>query len=302
MITGAAQMDGAVLVLSAADGPMPQTREHILLAKQVGVPKVVVYLNKVDLVSDFELLELVEMETRELLSKYGFDGESTPFIRGSAMAALANPSDDVANASIDALVAALDAYLPLPERKVDQPFVMPVEGVVTITGRGTVATGCIERGRVRKGDTIEIVGLGTQRSAVVTDIEQFRKPMDEALAGENVGLLLRGVAADEIERGHVLAAPKSFVPSSQFSAEVYVLKSEEGGRHTPFFSGYSPQFFFRTTSVTGTVKLVGAEMVLPGETVTVEVELSAPVAIESRQRFAVREGGRTVGSGVVTRI
>jgi elongation factor Tu len=305
MIAGAAQMDGAILLLSAADGPMPQTREHILLARQVGVPRVVVFLNKVDLVSDPELLELVEMETRELLSRYGFDGDATPFVRGSATAALRDPADDVANAPIDALVAALDEYVPLPQRAVDKPFQMFVEGVHSITGRGTVVTGLLERGRVRKGDAVEILGgrAGEPRGAVVSDIEQFQQPTDEAVAGENVGLLLRGVAPDEIERGHVLAAPRSLVPSRAFRAEVYVLTKEEGGRHTPFFSGYRPQFFFRTSDVTGVTRIGGGvDMVMPGDTVTVEVELNEPVAIEPKLRFAVREGGRTVGSGVVAEL
>jgi elongation factor Tu len=302
MISGAAQMDGAILVLSAADGPMPQTREHILLARQVGVPKIVVFLNKVDLVEDAELLELVEMETRELLSKYGFDGDNVPVIRGSAIAALKNPADDAASRCIDELVAALDEYIPAPPRKVDRPFVMYVEGVLSKTGRGTVATGLIDRGRVRKGDTVEIVGAREQRSAVVTDIESFHRVADEAEAGENVGLLLRGVDLDEIERGTVLAAPSTLRPKQKFSAEVYVLTKEEGGRHTPFFSGYRPQFFFRTTNVTGTTRLVNAEMVMPGDTVAVDVELDAPAAVEEQLRFAVREGGKTIGSGVVTKV
>jgi elongation factor Tu len=303
MITGAAQMDGAVLVLSAADGAMPQTREHILLARQVGVPKIVVFMNKVDLVTDPELLDLVEIETRELLTKYGFDGESVPVIRGSAMAALKDPSDVVANESIDRLVAALDAYIPDPQRLVDQPLVMSVENVHSIVGRGTVATGLIERGRVRKGESVEIVGSKDKRTVVVTDIHQFHRSMDEAIAGDNVGLLLRGVEADEIARGTVLAAPSTLTARQKFCAEVYVLTKEEGGRHTPFFNGYRPQFFFRTTSVTGTTKLpedVG--MVMPGDTVTVEVDLDNPSAVEERLRFAVRDGGRTVGSGVVTKV
>ena len=303
MITGAAQMDGAILVLSAADGAMPQTREHILLARQVGVPKVVVFLNKVDLVTDPELLELVEIETRELLGRYGFDGDATPFVRGSAIAALRNPADDAANGCIDALVEALDTYIPSPERPVDRPFLMSVEGVHSITGRGTVATGLIERGKLRKGDAVEIVGAGREtRSAVVTDIEMFNQPMDEARAGENVGVLLRGVEADEVQRGVVLAAPSSLATRKRFAAEVYVLTKEEGGRHTPFFDGYRPQFFFRTANVTGTTRIVGADMVLPGDTVAVEVELDAPAAVEERLRFAVREGGRTIGSGVVTNV
>ncbi len=302
MISGAAQMDGAILVLSAADGPMPQTREHILLARQVGVPRIVVFLNKVDLVEDAELLELVEMETRELLSKYGFDGDSVPFVRGSAIAALKNAADDDANRCIDELVAALDGYIPAPLRKVDRPFVMYVESVLSITGRGTVATGLVDRGRIRKGDTVEIVGARDQRTAVVTDIESFNRVTDEAVAGENVGLLLRGVDLDEIERGTVLAAPSTLTPKQKFSAEVYVLTKEEGGRHTPFFSGYRPQFFFRTKNVTGTTRLVNAEMVMPGDTVAVDVELDAPAAVEEQLRFAVREGGKTIGSGVVTKV
>jgi elongation factor Tu len=305
MITGAAQMDGAILVLSAADGAMPQTREHILLARQVGVPRMVVFLNKVDLVTDPELLELVEIETRELLSKYGFDGDAVPFVRGSAIKALRNPADDEANACIDALVAALDESIPLPDRAVDRPLLMSVEGVHSITGRGTVVTGLIERGRVRRGDTVEIIGGRDDkpRSAVVTDVETFHRSMDEAVAGENVGLLLRGVDFDAVERGAVLAAPSTLITRKKFAAEVYVLKKEEGGRHTPFFDGYRPQFFFRTASVTGTTRLRGgAEMVLPGDTITVEVELDAPAPVEERLRFAVREGGRTVGSGVVTNV
>ena len=307
MITGAAQMDGAILVLSAADGAMPQTREHILLARQVGVPNVVVFLNKVDLVSDPELLELVELETRELLSKYGFDGDAVPFVRGSAIAALRKPADDAANACIDALVAALDASIPLPDRAVDRPFLMSVEGVHSITGRGTAVTGLIERGRVRRGDSIEIVGgrggSDKPRGAVVTDVETFHRSMDEAVAGENVGLLLRGVEFDDVERGAVLAAPSTLATRTRFAAEVYVLTKEEGGRHTPFFNGYRPQFFFRTANVTGTTRLLGgAEMVLPGDTIAVEVELDAPAPVEERLRFAVREGGRTIGSGVVTNL
>ncbi|MDQ3441942.1 MAG: elongation factor Tu [Planctomycetota bacterium] len=306
MITGAAQMDGAILVLSAADGAMPQTREHVLLARQVGVPRIVVFLNKVDLVTDPELLELVEVEARELLSRYGFDGDNAPFVRGSAIAALRNPADGAANACIDALVAALDESIPLPQRPVDRPFLMSVEGVHSITGRGTVATGLIERGRLRRGESVDIVGgraAGKPRSAVVTDIETFNRSMDVAEAGENVGLLLRGVEAEAVQRGVVLAAPSSLPTRQRFAAEVYVLTKEEGGRHTPFFDGYRPQFFFRTASVTGTTRLRGgAEMVLPGDTVAVEVELDAPAPVEERLRFAVREGGRTVGSGVVTNV
>jgi elongation factor Tu len=302
MITGAAQMDGAILVVSAADGPMPQTREHILLARQVGVPKIVVFLNKIDLVDDAELLELVEMEVRELLTKYGFDGDASPIIRGSSKPALDNPGDDKANEPIDALVKALDEYVPIPEREVDKPFLMPVEDVFSIKGRGTVATGRIERGKIKVGDTLEIVGLGATKTTVVTDVEQFQKTLSEGMAGDNVGVLLRGVDKEGIERGQVLAAPKSITPHKKFNAEVYVLTKEEGGRHTPFFNGYRPQFYFRTTDVTGTAKLLGAEMCMPGDNVTIEVELMAPIAMEEKLRFAIREGGKTVGSGVVTKI
>jgi elongation factor Tu len=303
MITGAAHMDGAILVVSAADGPMPQTREHILLARQVGVPKVVVFLNKVDLVDDPELLELVEMEVRELLSKYQFPGDDTPIIRGNAKAAMENPGDAAANKPIDDLVKALDDFIPMPQRAIDQPFLMPVEDVFAIKGRGTVATGRIERGKINKGGTIETVGFRDTRSTVVTDIEQFNKSMDEGIAGDNAGLLLRGIEKDDIERGQVLAAPKSITPHTKFEAEVYVLTKEEGGRHTPFFSGYRPQFYFRTTDVTGAAKLLGgAEMVMPGDNVTMEIDLGAPIAMEEKLRFAVREGGKTVGSGVVTKI
>ncbi|HWE03925.1 MAG TPA: elongation factor Tu [Tepidisphaeraceae bacterium] len=303
MITGAAQMDGAILVVSAADGPMPQTREHILLARQVGVPKIVCFLNKIDLVDDAELLELVEMEIRELLTKYGFPGDDTPIIKGSSNAALNNPSDPVATKCIDELVKALDDYVPMPQREIDKPFLMPIEDVFAIKGRGTVATGRIERGKVNKGGTVEIVGFTPTRSTVVTDIEQFNKSMDEGIAGDNAGLLLRGIEKTDIERGQVLAAPKSILPHTKFEAEVYVLTKEEGGRHTPFFTGYRPQFYFRTTDVTGSAKLMGgAEMVMPGDNVTMEVELQAPIAMEEKLRFAVREGGKTVGSGVVTKI
>jgi len=303
MITGAAQMDGAILVVSAADGPMPQTREHILLARQVGVPKIVVFLNKIDLVDDAELLELVEMEIRELLTKYGFPGDDTPIIKGSSNAALNNPTDAVATKCIDELVKALDDYVPMPQREIDKPFLMPIEDVFAIKGRGTVVTGRIERGKINKGGTIEIVGFTPTRSTVVTDIEQFNKSMDEGIAGDNAGLLLRGIEKTDIERGQVLAAPKSITPHTKFEGEVYVLTKEEGGRHTPFFTGYSPQFYFRTTDVTGSAKLLGgAEMVMPGDNVTVEVELKAPIAMEEKLRFAIREGGKTVGSGVVTKI
>jgi elongation factor Tu len=303
MITGAAQMDGAILVVSAADGPMPQTREHILLARQVGVPKIVVFLNKIDLVDDKELLDLVEMEVRELLTKYGFPGEETPVIKGSSKPALDNPGDATANKPVDELVAALDAYIPIPQREVDKPFLMPVEDVFSIKGRGTVATGRIERGKCKMGDTIEIVGFGDSKSTVVTGIEQFQKTLDEGIAGDNVGVLLRGVEKDQIERGQVLCAPKSIKPHKKFQGEVYILTKEEGGRHTPFFTGYRPQFYFRTTDVTGTSKLLGgAEMCMPGDNVTIEVELMAPIAMEEKLRFAIREGGKTVGSGVVTKI
>jgi len=303
MITGAAQMDGAILVVSAADGPMPQTREHILLARQVGVPKIVVFLNKIDLVDDAELLELVEMEIRELLTKYGFPGDSAPFVKGSALPAYQNPKDDVACKAIDELVKALDEYVPVPQREIDKPFLMPIEDVFSIKGRGTVGTGRIERGRAKVGDTVEIVGLKPNKSTVITGVEAFNKTMDEGQAGENVGVLLRGVEKDDLERGQVLAAPKSITPHTKFQAEVYVLTKEEGGRHTPFFNGYCPQFYFRTTDVTGAAKLLGgAEMVMPGDNVTMEVELKAPIAMEEKLRFAVREGGKTVGSGVVVKI
>jgi len=303
MITGAAQMDGAILVVSAADGPMPQTREHILLARQVGVPKIVCFLNKIDLVDDPELLELVEMEVRELLTKYGFPGDDTPIIKGSSKPALDNPSDAAATKPIDELVAALDSYIPIPQREVDKPFLMPIEDVFSIKGRGTVGTGRIERGVCKVGDTIEIVGLRPNKSTVVTGIEAFNKTLENGQAGENVGVLLRGVEKTDLERGQVLCAPKSITPHTKFEAEVYVLTKEEGGRHTPFFTGYRPQFYFRTTDVTGSAKLLGgAEMVMPGDNVTMEVELQAPIAMEEKLRFAVREGGKTVGSGVVTKI
>jgi elongation factor Tu len=296
-------MDGAILVVSAADGPMPQTREHILLARQVGVPKIVVYLNKIDLVDDKDLLDLVEMEVRELLTKYGFPGDDTPIIKGSSLPAFQNPSDDKACASIDELVKALDEYVPIPQRDVDKPFLMPIEDVFSIKGRGTVGTGRIERGKAKVGDTVEIVGLKPNKSTVITGIEAFNKTLDEGLAGENVGVLLRGVEKDDLERGQVLCAPKSITPHTKFEGEVYVLTKEEGGRHTPFFTGYRPQFYFRTTDVTGNAKLLGgAEMVMPGDNVTMEIELIAPIAMEEKLRFAVREGGKTVGSGVVTKI
>jgi elongation factor Tu len=282
---------------------MPQTREHILLARQVGVPKIVVFLNKIDLVDDPELLELVEMEIRELLNKYEFPGDDTPIIRGSSLPALQNPGDDAANKPIDELVKALDEWVPIPQREIDKPFLMPIEDVFSIKGRGTVGTGRIERGRAKIGDTIEIVGLKATRTSVVTGIEAFNKTLDEGQAGENVGVLLRGVEKEELERGQVLAAPKSITPHKKFQAEVYVLTKEEGGRHTPFFNGYRPQFYFRTTDVTGAAKLLGgAEMVMPGDNVTMEVELQSPIAMEEKLRFAVREGGKTVGSGVVVKI
>jgi elongation factor Tu len=295
-------MDGAILVVSAADGPMPQTREHILLARQVGVPKIVVFLNKVDLVDDPELLDLVEMEVRELLTKYGFDGDNTPMVRGNSLAAMQNPKDDAACKPVDELVKQLDAYVPIPQREIDKPFLMPVEDVFSIKGRGTVATGRIERGKCKMGDNIEIVGIKATATTVVTGIEQFNKTLDEGIAGDNVGVLLRGVDKEAIERGQVLAAPRSITPHKKFQAEVYVLTKEEGGRHTPFFTGYRPQFYFRTTDVTGAAKLVGAEMVMPGDNVTMEIELGAPIAMEEKLRFAVREGGKTVGSGVVVKI
>jgi len=284
-------------------GPMPQTREHILLARQVGVPKIVVFLNKIDLVDDPELLDLVEMEVRELLTKYGFPGDDTPIIRGSSLPPLANPADDVACKPIDDLVKALDDFVPIPQREIDKPFLMPIEDVFSIKGRGTVGTGRIERGKVKVGDPVEIVGLRPNKSTVVTGIEAFNKTLDEGRAGENVGVLLRGVEKDDLERGQVVCAPKSITPHTKFEANVYILTKEEGGRHTPFFTGYRPQFYFRTTDVTGSAKLLGgAEMVMPGDNVSFEVELGAPIAMEEKLRFAVREGGKTVGSGVVTKI
>jgi elongation factor Tu len=304
MITGAAQMDGAILVVSAADGPMPQTREHILLARQVNVPHIVVFLNKVDMVDDPELLELVELEVRELLSEYDFPGDDIPIVKGSALKALesGDPNSEW-GAKITELMDAVDAHIPQPERQVDKPFLMPVEDVFSITGRGTVATGRIERGIIKVGETVEIVGMNSEKSTTVTGVEMFRKLLDEGQAGDNVGLLLRGVAKDEIERGMVLAKPKSITPHTKFKAEVYVLTKEEGGRHTPFFNGYRPQFYFRTTDVTGSAQLPsGVEMVMPGDNVQMEVELITPIAMEKELRFAIREGGRTVGAGVVTEI
>lgn len=303
MITGAAQMDGAILVVSAADGPMPQTREHILLAYQVGVPHIVVFLNKVDVVDDPELLELVELEIRELLSKYKFPGDEIPIIRGSAIAALTNPEDPEKSKCITDLMDAIDNYIPEPQRETDKPFLMSVEDVFSITGRGTVATGRVERGVVKVGDEVEIVGLKDTRKTVVTGVEMFRKLLDQAQAGDNIGTLLRGVDKNEIERGMVLAKPKSITPHKKFKANVYVLSKEEGGRHTPFFSGYRPQFYFRTTDVTGSLTLAeGVEMIMPGDNAALEVELIAPIAMEKEVRFAVREGGRTVGAGVVTEV
>ncbi len=307
MITGAAQMDGAILVVAATDGPMPQTREHILLARQVGVPYIVVFMNKTDQVDDPELLDLVEMEIRELLTEYGFPGDTTPIIKGSALKALeavqAGNENDPACDCIKELLDALDTYIPEPQRDTDKPFLMPVEDVFTITGRGTVATGRIERGVVKINDTVEIVGMGAKRQTVVTGVEMFRKTVNEGIAGYNVGILLRGIQRNEIERGQVLCKPGTIHPHTKFSAEVYVLKKEEGGRHTPFFNGYRPQFYFRTTDVTGTIELpAGVEMVMPGDNVKMTIELSKEIAIEQGLRFAIREGGRTVGSGVVSQI
>jgi len=303
MITGAAQMDGAILVVSAADGPMPQTREHILLARQVGVPYIVVFLNKVDLVDDPELLDLVELEIRELLSKYQFPGDDTPLIRGSAIKALNGEKGEFADDAIIKLFDALDTYVPLPERPIDQPFLMPIEDVFSISGRGTVVTGRIERGKVKVGETVEIVGIRPTSTTTVTGVEMFRKLLDQGEAGDNVGCLLRGVDKEAVERGQVLAKPGSVTPHTNFNAEAYILTKEEGGRHTPFFGNYRPQFYFRTTDVTGIVKLPqGTEMVMPGDNVAVEVELIVPIAMEEKLRFAIREGGRTVGAGVVTKI
>ncbi len=307
MITGAAQMDGAILVVASTDGPMPQTREHILLARQVGVPYIVVFMNKTDLVDDEELLELVEMEIRDLLSEYGFPGDDTPIIKGSAFKALEAASngkaDDPACACIAELLDAVDAYIPAPERDTDKPFLMPVEDVFTITGRGTVATGRVERGCIKMQDQIEIVGIKDTVKTTCTGIEMFRKLLDEAFAGDNVGLLLRGIQRTDIERGQVLAKPGSINPHTSFASQVYVLTKEEGGRHTPFFDGYRPQFYFRTTDVTGSIKLpAGVEMVMPGDNIDMNIELITPIAIEEGLRFAIREGGRTVGSGVVAKI
>jgi len=303
MVTGAAQMDGAILVVSAADGPMPQTREHVLLARQVNVPAMVVYLNKADLVDDPELLELVELEVRELLTKYNYPGDEIPVITGSAMLALENPTDEKHIKSILDLMEAVDNYIPQPAREIDKPFLMPVEDVFSITGRGTVGTGRIERGHVKVGEEVEIIGLGLKKKSVCTGVEMFRKLLDEGQAGDNVGLLLRGVEKDELARGQVIVKPGSIHPHTKFEGEVYVLSKEEGGRHTPFFDGYRPQFYFRTTDVTGSMKLPeGVEMVMPGDNITISAELITEIAMEEGLRFAIREGGRTVGAGVVTKI
>jgi elongation factor Tu len=301
MITGAAQMDGAILVVAATDGPMPQTKEHILLARQVGVPRIVVFMNKVDLVDDPELLELVEMEIRELLTSYGFDGDNTPIIQGSATGALAG--EDKWIKKIDELMAAVDKYIPQPERAVDLPFLMPIEDIFSISGRGTVVTGRIERGKIKVGEACSIVGFRDTQQTVCTGVEMFKKQLDEGLAGDNAGLLLRGIAKEDVERGMVLAKPGSITPHTQFKGEIYVLSKEEGGRHTPFFNGYRPQFYFRTTDVTGSAKLPeGTEMVMPGDNISLEITLHTPVAMEKGLRFAIREGGRTVGAGTISDI
>jgi len=303
MITGAAQMDGAILVVSAADGPMPQTREHILLARQVGVPRIVVFLNKADMVDDEELLELVELEVRELLTKYEFPGDEIPIVRGSALHALENPKDEEKTKCIAELMKALDEYVPVPQRDVDKAFLMPIEDVFSISGRGTVVTGRIEKGKVKVGDEVEIVGIRPTTTTTITGVEMFRKILDSGEAGDNVGCLLRGTKKEEVERGQVLAAKGSITPHTKFSAEAYILTKDEGGRHTPFFNGYRPQFYFRTTDVTGVVTLpAGTEMVMPGDTVSMEVELITPIAMDEGLRFAIREGGRTVGAGVVGKI
>ena len=303
MITGAAQMDGAILVVSAADGPMPQTREHILLARQVGVPAIVVFLNKADMVDDKELLELVELEVRELLSKYKFPGDDTPIVIGSALKALEGDTSEMGEGAILKLMEAVDSYIQEPTRDVDRPFIMPVEDVFTISGRGTVVTGRVERGIVKVGEEIEIVGFKPTQKTVATGVEMFRKLLDEGRAGDNIGVLLRGTKREEVERGQVLAKPGSITPHTKFNAEAYVLTKEEGGRHTPFFNGYRPQFYFRTTDVTGVVKLPdGTEMIMPGDNINVEIELITPVAMDEGLKFAIREGGRTVGAGVVTKI
>jgi len=303
MITGAAQMDGAILVVSSADGPMPQTKEHVLLARQVDVPAIVVFLNKIDLVDDEELLDLVELEVRELLSKYDFPGDDCPVVRGSALPAYQQPADDTANACIGELMEAIDSHIPEPAREEDRPFLMAIEDVFSIEGRGTVATGRIERGVIKVGEEVEVVGLHKEPTkTTVTGVEMFRKLLDEGRAGDNVGCLLRGVKRDDLERGQVLAKPGSITPHTKFEAEVYCLSKDEGGRHTPFFSGYRPQFYFRTTDVTGTANLVDAEMCMPGDNVKISVEMHKPIAMDDGVRFAIREGGRTVGSGVVTKI
>jgi len=303
MVTGAAQMDGAVVVVSAADGPMPQTREHILLARQVGVPYIIIFLNKVDMVDDPEIVEYVEWEIRDLLKQYEFPGDEIPIIRGSALKAMEHPDDDEATKCIDELLDAIDSYIPTPERDTEKPFLMPVEDVFSITGRGTVGTGRVERGKVKVGDKIERVGIKETRECVVTGVEMFRKMLDYAQAGDNIGLLLRGVEKEDLERGMVLCATGSITPHTKFRGQVYVLSKEEGGRHTPFFNGYRPQFFFRTTDVTGVAKILDdREMVMPGDTVNLEIELITPIAMEKELRFAIREGGRTVGAGVVTEI
>ena len=303
MITGAAQMDGAILVVSSADGPMPQTREHILLARQVGVPYIIVYMNKADMVDDAELLELVEMEIRELLSKYDFPGDDTPVIVGSALKALEGDQSDIGEPSIFKLADALDSYIPTPERAIDKPFLMPVEDVFSISGRGTVVTGRVERGIIKVGEEIEIVGITPTLKTTCTGVEMFRKLLDQGQAGDNVGVLLRGTKREEVQRGQVLAKPGSIKPHTKFSAEIYVLSKDEGGRHTPFFNGYRPQFYFRTTDVTGSIELpAGTEMVMPGDNVSIKVSLIAPIAMDEGLRFAIREGGRTVGAGVVAKI
>ena len=303
MITGAAQMDGAILVVSAADGPMPQTREHILLARQVGVPYIVVFLNKADMVDDAELLELVEMEVRDLLSSYDFPGDTTPIITGSALKALEGEVSELGTKSVEKLIAAVDEYIPVPERKIDQPFLMPIEDVFSIAGRGTVVTGRIERGVIKVGEEIEIIGVRDTQKTICTGVEMFRKLLDQGQAGDNVGVLLRGTKREEVERGQVLAKPGSITPHTKFEAEVYILSKEEGGRHTPFFKGYRPQFYFRTTDVTGQVVLPeGVEMVMPGDNIKMIVTLIVPIAMEKGLRFAIREGGRTVGAGVVAEV
>ncbi len=303
MITGAAQMDGAILVVSAADGPMPQTREHILLARQVGVPYIIVYMNKADMVDDAELLELVEMEVRELLSKYDFPGDDTPIIIGSALKALEGDQSDIGEPSIFRLAEALDSYIPMPERAIDKPFLMPVEDVFSISGRGTVVTGRVERGIIKVGEEIEIVGIKPTVKTICTGVEMFRKLLDQGQAGDNIGALLRGTKREDVERGQVLAKPGSITPHTKFTAEIYVLSKDEGGRHTPFFNGYRPQFYFRTTDVTGAIELpAGTEMVMPGDNVSITAALIAPIAMEEGLRFAIREGGRTVGAGVVAKI